>query len=106
MRGLSHFGALLIGLSMVVLAADPEGKAAFEKACKSCHGSNGEGNPKIAQMMKVTMRPLGSKEVQAKRDADLKKDIVKGNGKMKPVTRLSEKEVGEVVAFVRTFATK
>ncbi len=106
MRGLSSFGVLLFGLSAVVLAADPEGKATFEKACKSCHGPNGEGNPKIAQMMKVTMRPLGSKEVQAKRDADLKKDVMKGTGKMKPVTRLSEKEVDEVIAFVRTFATK
>ena len=78
------------------------GKAAFDKACKSCHGPDGKGNPAIAKMMKVEMRPLGSKEVQSKSDADLTKAVTEGMGKMKPVKSLSAAEVTSCVAFLRT----
>ena len=66
----------------------------------------GEGKDAIAKMMKVTLRPLASKEVQAKSDAELTKDITAGNGKMKAVAGLSEADVANVVAFVRTLAKK
>lgn len=39
-------------------------------------------------MMKVTMRRLDSKEVQGKSDEQLKKNIVGGTGKTKPVKAL------------------
>jgi hypothetical protein len=52
-------------------------------------------------MLKVTMRPLGSAEVQAKSDDDLKKDITAGNGKMKPQS-VSAKQADDLVAFLRT----
>jgi mono/diheme cytochrome c family protein len=97
---------LFVVFGLQAMGEDSGGQAAFDKTCKACHGPNGEGNPKIAQMMKVTMRPLGSKEVQAKSDAEIKKIITEGSGKMKPVTRLTAKEVDEVVAFVRTLAKK
>ncbi len=48
------------------------------------------------------MKALGSKEVQAKSDADLKKIITQGTGKMKPVASVTGKQVDDVVAFVRT----
>jgi hypothetical protein len=53
-------------------------------------------------MFSVTLPALGSKEVQGKSDADLKKVITEGHGKMKPVSGLDEKQVADVVAFVRT----
>src|SRR5262249_50277565 len=77
------------------------GKEVFAKKCTSCHGAAGEGKDAIAKMLKVEMRPLGSKEVQAKSDAELMKDIKDGNGKMKPVA-LSDKELQDVVAYLRT----
>ena len=40
------------------------GKAVYDSKCKICHGANGEGNPAIAKTLKVTFRPLASKEVQ------------------------------------------
>lgn len=79
-----------------------DGKAVFDKSCKSCHGADGAGNPAIAKMMKVTLKHLGSKEVQGKKDADLKTDITKGVGKMKPVASLSAAQVDDVVAHLRT----
>jgi mono/diheme cytochrome c family protein len=83
-------------------AGVPEGKALFASKCQACHGPNGEGKPAIAKMFNVTMHPLGSKEIQAKSDADIKKTITTGQGKMKPVAGLTEEQVNDIVAFVRT----
>lgn len=80
----------------------PEGKAVFAAKCQACHGANGEGKAAIAKMLKVEMPPLSSKDVQSKTDADLKKIITAGKGKMKPVSGLTDKQVDDVVAFVRT----
>ena len=82
------------------------GKPVFSKQCATCHGAAGEGKVAIAKMLKVTLRHLGSKEVQAKSDAELRKNINEGIGKMKPPKGLSEKEVDDVVALVRTLAKK
>jgi len=83
-------------------AGAAEGKALFASKCAACHGANGEGKDSIAKMMKVTMRPLASKEVQAQSDADLKKGITEGQGKMKAVAGLSDQQVADVIAHVRT----
>jgi hypothetical protein len=53
-------------------------------------------------MFKVEMRPLGSKDVQAQSDADLKKIVTDGKGKMKPIAGLTATQVDDVVAFLRT----
>jgi mono/diheme cytochrome c family protein len=78
------------------------GKEVYEKKCASCHGAAGEGKDTVAKMLKVELRPLGSKDVQAKSDADLKKAIVEGTGKMKAVTGIDAKAADDVIAFVRT----
>jgi len=77
------------------------GKALYDKKCASCHAKDGAGNPGIAKAMKVELRNLGSKEVQAKSDADLKKDTTEGVGKMKGV-KLTDAEWGDVLAYLRT----
>lgn len=86
----------------LALAGAPEGKTVFAAKCQSCHGPNGEGKPAIAKMFNVTMHPLGSKEIQSKPDAEIKKTITTGHGKMKPVTGLDDQQVADVIAFVRT----
>ena len=91
--------ALILGLAY---AGAPEGKTVFTAKCQSCHGPNGEGKAAIAKMFNVTMHPLGSKEIQSKPDAELKKTITAGHGKMKPVTGLDDQQVTDVIAFVRT----
>jgi mono/diheme cytochrome c family protein len=87
--GLAHAGAA-------------EGKELYTAKCVACHGANGEGKAAIAKMFNVTQKPLGSKEVQAKSDADLKKVILEGQGKMKPVTGVTPKQADDIVAYVRT----
>jgi len=69
--------------------------------CAVCHGASGEGNEAIAKMLKVEMPPLSSKEVQSLDDAALRKVIVEGKGKMKPV-KLSDQEMENVIAFLRS----
>src|SRR5271169_2419548 len=86
----------------LLLAGVPEGKELYTSKCAPCHGPNGEGKAAIAKMFNVTMPALASKEVQAKSDADLKKVILAGKGKMKPVAGVTDKQADDVVAYIRT----
>lgn len=94
--------ATMLLASSLAFAGAPEGKTVYGAKCQGCHGANGEGKAAIAKMFSVTMHPLGSKEIQSKTDADFKKVITEGHGKMKPVTGLDDKQVADVIAFVRT----
>jgi mono/diheme cytochrome c family protein len=82
------------------------GKEAFLKKCASCHGPAGEGKDAVAKMLKVTLAHLGSKEVQARSDADLKKIPLEGTGKMKAVKDVDPQMADDIVAFIRTLARK
>lgn len=79
-----------------------DGKELFAANCQKCHGANGEGKPAMAKMLKVEMRHLGSKEVQAASDAAIAKIITEGKGKMKATTGVTAAQANDIVAFVRT----
>ena len=96
------FAVVFIASCGLAFAGAPEGKTTFAAKCQACHGEKGEGKPAIAKMFGVEMHPFGSKEVQAKTDEDFKKIITTGNGKMKPISGLSDAQVGDVIAFIRT----
>ncbi|MBI4442155.1 MAG: cytochrome c [Acidobacteria bacterium] len=104
----SIIALLTVGLYVLgvpLWAADAQaGKTVYDSKCKTCHAAAGEGNAALAKTLKVEFKALASKEVQAKSDADLKKVVTQGDGKMKPVTGLSDKQVEDVVAFVRSLA--
>ncbi len=102
MKWIAWIGLGALAFAGIAQAGSAEGKALFGSKCQTCHGPNGEGKPAIAKMMDVTMRHLGSKEVQARTDAEIKDIITKGHGKMKPVTGLSPGDITNVVEFVRT----
>ena len=82
------------------------GQASYTKACGACHAPDGAPKEAIAKMLKVEMKHLGAKEVQAKTDTELRKDILEGIGKMKGVKNLNDTQVGDVIAYVRTLAQK
>ena len=107
---LLYTAALILGAASFAWAAPPgnakDGKAVYDHSCKSCHGVNGEGNESLAKMMHAKILPFGSKEVQAKSDAQLKKDITEGVGKMPAVKNLSTKQVDDLVAYIRSLAKK
>jgi mono/diheme cytochrome c family protein len=81
--------------------AAADGKVVYDAKCKSCHAADGSGNPSISKMMKVTLRPLGSADVQAQSDADLSAIITDGKGKM-PKQALTAAQAKDVVAYLRT----
>jgi mono/diheme cytochrome c family protein len=93
---------VIVAACGLAFAGAPEGKPLFETKCQPCHGPGGEGKASIAKLYKVEMHSLASKEIQAKTDADFKKLITGGQGKMKPVSGMSERQIEDVVAFVRT----
>ncbi len=108
-----HLGLSLLCIALIPLygataaqKGDPQkGKTLYSSKCSLCHADSGEGKPAIAKMFKVTLRALGSKEVQARSDAEMEKIIHKGNGKMKPVA-LKSTEAADVIAYLRTLAEK
>lgn len=92
-----------VGLGVgLAWAGAAEGKPVYTAKCQGCHGPTGEAKETIAKALKVTMLHLGSKEVQALSDAEMKDIITKGKGKMKGVAGLSAKQVDDVVAYTRT----
>lgn len=97
----------LVFAASVSLPAHPAGDATagkdiYMKKCKTCHAEDGHGNEGMAKLLKTTIPPLDGSEVQKMSDADLKKVIVEGKGKMKPVQGLSDAEIDNVIAYVRT----
>jgi mono/diheme cytochrome c family protein len=86
-----------------VFAADTKaGKDVYDKSCKSCHGADGAPNAAVAKMMKVDMKDLKAPEVQSRSDADLKKVITAGEGKMKATASVTGASVDDCVAWVRS----
>jgi cytochrome c len=102
--------ALLLALSASpsVFGAGNEaaGKEVYMKRCATCHAADGNGKDAVAKMMKVTIPPLPSKDVQALSDDEMRKVIIEGKNKMKPVKDVSAKDATDVIAFVRSLAKK
>ena len=95
---------ILVGLSaLAASAADANaGQTVYDRACKSCHGTDGTPNPAIAKMMKVEIKDLKSADVQAMSNDDLKKIITDGKGKMRPVSSVSGAALDDVAAYIHT----
>jgi mono/diheme cytochrome c family protein len=80
------------------------GRELYERECGYCHSAS-DGSPVMNSLganRTMGMRTLGSAEVQAKSDADLKRDITRGTGRMTAFKRLTAKQVEDLVAYLRT----
>jgi mono/diheme cytochrome c family protein len=86
------------------------GKTAFDLTCRRCHGPEGKGNERADKFFNTTIPRLGSADIQAKSDAELKEIITHGTSAMPPVEvdeagfrhRLPPQDVDAVIAYVRT----
>jgi mono/diheme cytochrome c family protein len=107
MKQFSKYWMVLFVLLVPVLMLSAErgdaakGKELFESRCAACHGAAGEGREAMGKILGVKMPVLSSKEVQSNDDAALKKIVLEGKGKMKPVA-LSDQEIADAVAFLRS----
>ena len=97
---------VLTWVTPLIAADTAAGKDFYGKKCASCHGASGEGKEAIAKMFNVEMKPLTSKDVLSKTDADLKKVLLEGSGKMKAVKDLDAKGANDIVAYLRSLAKK
>jgi mono/diheme cytochrome c family protein len=98
MRILIATTILAVASATAGLAADAAaGKAVYDRACKSCHGPDGSGNPAIAKAMKVEL-----KDIRQASDADVKKAVSTGSGKMKPVSSVNAAQTDDVIAYLHS----
>jgi len=111
----SSFGAMvavavLLGVAPAIQAAGTgdatAGKSVYSSKCMICHGADGEGETGHARAMGLKPARLSSDKVQKKTDAELKKVILEGSGKMKPRKDLSEADIDNVIAYLRIFRKK
>ena len=100
------FMAVITGLVLSAATASAadlkKGLEVYVEECKDCHGANGEPNAALAKKLKITMKDLRDSTVTAKPDAEWKKQIAAGVGKMKPVKGLTGPAVDDVIAYCRT----
>jgi mono/diheme cytochrome c family protein len=98
--------AVLLGSAYslpAVAAGDADsGKTLYDQDCKKCHGANGEGNEGIYKMLKADVVPLGSAQAKQRSDAEIKKIMTDGFGKMKPVKDLSPSDLDDLLAYTRS----
>lgn len=107
--------AVLATYAAPTIAADAQaGKALYEEHCLKCHGDKGKGDGASAKKLKMKMADYSNAEAMAKlTDADLAKFTMEGGGalgksKLMPgfKDKLNEKQLADVVAYIRTFAKK
>lgn len=103
---LSSFFLLGVFLLLIGLAAPADaeaGKTVFTNRCQMCHGADGKGNPAMAKILKVEFPQMDSEYIQEKKDEEIKEIVTKGKGKMAPVQGLSDSDLENVIAYLRTF---
>jgi mono/diheme cytochrome c family protein len=82
-----------------------KGKAAYERLCSACHGTQGKGDGPAGQMIRPPAADLTSSKVKGKPDAELFQTIQNG----RPPTpmaafkgQLSDQQIHDVVAYIRS----
>lgn len=107
MKKIACLAALLVAIP-ATLALAGDGKALYEKECAKCHGSDGKGDTKMGK--KLGAKDYSDPKVQEalKDDAAIKatKEGLKdkdGKVLMKPAEGLSDQDIKDLVAHMRTF---
>jgi mono/diheme cytochrome c family protein len=94
---------MLLAWAAGVTADDKvDGAKIYKRKCTSCHGKQGEGNPRVAKGLKIDPAKLSLAPMATKSDEESRKIIVEGTGKMKPYAKkLSAEEIDAVLAYCR-----
>ena len=82
-----------------------QGKATFQERCAVCHGADASGHTPIAKAL-GTIPDYRSNTVQSLTDAQIRGVIADGKGKMPPARGVSEAQVANLIAFIRSLAKK
>jgi mono/diheme cytochrome c family protein len=98
--------ALTFCLSAPAAFADSQaGAALFKAKCAMCHGADGKGDTAMGKNLKL--KDFSSDDVQNVHDSEIKTLIENGKGKMPAFKgKLTDKQLGDVIQFVRTLKKK
>jgi mono/diheme cytochrome c family protein len=107
MKPLLASALLLLAASPAVLAAGDAaaGKTAFNAHCAACHGADAKGQTPMAKAFQADL-DLTGKSVQALKDPGLADIIKNGKGKMPKPPGVTDDDVPNLIAYVRTLAAK
>ena len=98
--------ALAFSLSTTAVFADSEaGGALYKTKCAMCHGPDGKGDTAMGKNLKL--KDLASDDVQSVHDSEMKTLIENGKGKMPAFKgKLTDKQLGDLIQFIRTLKKK
>lgn len=89
---------------ILALAQNP-GLSIYKSKCMTCHAADGSGNTPAGKATKTP--PFVSPEMLKMSDAEFISYTKDGRGKMPAyVGKLSDKEIADVVAYIRTLQKK
>lgn len=98
----ASFALALLLTGCAAWAADAKaGQSVYARACRSCHGADGAPSAAVAKMLKVEMRDL-KVVLGSLSDADTRKIIVEGKGKMVATKGVAGADLDNVIAYLRT----
>ncbi|HXH28375.1 MAG TPA: cytochrome c [Candidatus Polarisedimenticolia bacterium] len=112
--------ALLLPAAALAAGDAAAGKTVFTTNCASCHGDSGKGNGPVGAALQPPPRDFTKAEFKfdtdgdgkTGTDADLKNVITQGAAAfggsplMAPWPTLSDADIANVIAFIRTFKGK
>lgn len=105
MRRLAALGLGFLAATAPVRGAEPVPAPAkvFAKTCGPCHGKDGRGAPHLAKMLGAAPTDLAAPAVQALGEAELRRIVVEGKGKMPAFgERLDPGQLEAILAFMRS----
>ena len=93
-------------LSTPALRADAgAGASTYKAKCAMCHGPEGTGDTPMGKNLKL--KDLASDDVQNVHDSEMKTLLENGKGKMPAFKgKLTDKQLGDVIQFIRTLKKK
>lgn len=101
----SLFTVATMMIGPVARADETNGATIYKAKCAMCHGADGKGETPMGKNLKL--KDLSSDDVQKVHDSEIKTLIENGNGKMPAMKgKLSDKQVEDVVQYVRTLKKK
>ncbi len=95
----------IMAASTVAAVAQNAGADTYKAKCQMCHAADGSGSTPAGKSMKAT--PLTSAAIVKESDADLIAVTKSGKGKMPAYAgKLSDSQIKDVVAYIRTLEKK
>jgi mono/diheme cytochrome c family protein len=98
---------LVLSVSPSVFAAGDAaaGKTAFAAHCVPCHGADATGDTPVAKAFNADLN-LHDAKAQALKDAEITDIIKNGKGKMPKPPGVTDADIPNLVAYIRTLADK